>query len=95
MSIEPGGRADKLGNKYEKLWVVKQILRVLIGEAKSVLWEGLGKDKEGIDVWVRNNDGSRTGCQCKSENGAKGKWRVSDLHAENILTNAKSQLERE
>jgi len=55
MSIEPGGRADKLGNKYEKLWVVKQILRVLLGEAKSVLWEGLGKDKEGIDVY-RNGE---------------------------------------
>jgi hypothetical protein len=42
MAMEAGGRADKLGNEYERLWVVRQLLLVLQGEAFSVLWEGLG-----------------------------------------------------
>ena len=29
MAFEPGGRADKLGNRYEGRWVAKQLLRLL------------------------------------------------------------------
>lgn len=29
MGFEPGGRADKLGNRHEGRWVAKQLLRLL------------------------------------------------------------------
>jgi hypothetical protein len=93
MAVEPGGRADKLGNEYERLWVVRQLLLVLQGEAHSVLCEGLGDDERGVDVWVGYSDEMRTGYQCKRQNGTKGNWSVSDLR--DVLKNAEFQLGRD
>ena len=90
--MELGGRADKLGNDYERAWVVRQLLLVLQGEAESVLWEGLGDDERGVDVWVSYSDGTRVGYQCKRQNGSVGKWQISDLRE--VLENAKFQLKR-
>ena len=42
MAMELGGRADKLGNEYERLWVTKQLLLLVAEEVDSVLLEGLG-----------------------------------------------------
>lgn len=94
MAVEPGGRANKLGNEYERLWGVLQLLHVVGGEPTSVLPEGLGPDEKGVDVWVRRTDGKRIGYQCKRENGKKGKWSIADLQREGILANAKFQLDR-
>lgn len=94
MSAEPGGRADKLGNEYERLWGVLQLLHVVGGEATSVLPEGLGPDEKGVDIWVRQTDGEHIGYQCKRENGTNGKWSIADLQRERILANAKFQLDR-
>ena len=93
MAVERGGRADKLGNEYERLWVVKQLLFVLQSEAHSVLSEGLGDNERGVDVWVGYSDGTRTGYQCKRQNGSKGSWSVGDL--KEILKNAEFQLRRD
>lgn len=94
MAVEPGGRANKLGNEYERLWGVLQLLHVVGGEATSVLPEGLGPDEKGVDVWVRQTDGKRVAYQCKRENGTKGKWSIADLQREGILANARYQLDR-
>jgi len=94
MAVEPGGRANKLGNEYERLWGVLQLLHVIGGEATSVLPEALGSDEKGVDIWVRQIDGKRVGYQCKRENGTKGKWSITDLARERILENAKFQLNR-
>jgi len=93
MAVEPGGRADKFGNEYERLWVVRQLLLVLQGEASSVLWEGLGDDEQGVEVWVGYSDGKQTAYQCKRQNGSKGNWSVSDL--QEVLKNAEYQLGRD
>lgn len=92
MALEPGGRADKLGGRFEQNWAVLQALRVLAGEATSVLPEGLGADERGVDVWVRE-DNHRTACQCKAENGTQGKWTVSGLAG--VLRKAQYQLGRD
>jgi hypothetical protein len=42
MAREIGGLADKDGNEFERLWVVWQALRVLTGDATSLLWERRG-----------------------------------------------------
>ena len=93
MAMEPGGRADKLGNEYEQLWVAKQLLRLVAEEVESVLVEGLGDDEQGVDLWV-SSDGKRYGHQCKRENGQIGKWTVAALNREHILTNSEFQLSR-
>lgn len=36
MAFEPGGMANKLGNRYEGRWVAKQLLRLLNEEIESV-----------------------------------------------------------
>ena len=52
MAFEPGGYADKLGNRYEGRWVVKQLLRLLNEEINSVTIEAIGDDEQGVDVIV-------------------------------------------
>ena len=95
MGMEPGGRAAKLGQDYESLWVVSQMLRVVSGELISVEPEGLGPDERGVDLWVVRTDRSRQGQQCKRENGTKDKWTVASLAAERVLQNALFQIERD
>lgn len=42
MASEPGGRADKLGNEFEKLWAVRYLIDLVAGAAVSVRIECLG-----------------------------------------------------
>ena len=42
MASEPGGRADKLGNEFERLWTVRHLIQLLAGRAVSVRIEALG-----------------------------------------------------
>jgi len=49
MAFEPGGRADKLGNRYEGRWVAKQLLRLLNEDIQSVTIEAVGDDEKGVD----------------------------------------------
>ncbi len=91
MASEPGGRAAKLGNDYESLFVVQQMLLVVAEEAESIKLEGLGEDEQGVDIWV-HVDGLAHGYQCKRENAQAGKWTVGSL--KKVLLNSKYQLDR-
>src|SRR5438477_511706 len=68
MSTATGGRADKLGNRYEGLWVANTLIRLLAEEIRTVQMEALGDDERGVDLWVTNNDGWREAYQCKRKN---------------------------
>lgn len=95
MTGQAGGRADKLGNAYEKRWVVMQALRVLEGEKlQSLSWEALGEDERGVDLWLQRADGTREAHQCKRKNKGDGKWSLSDLEQNGVLLAAKHQLSR-
>lgn len=53
-----GGAADKLGNRYEALWVIDQILRIIDGTASELTLEPLDPDESrGIEFRVVNCDG--------------------------------------
>ena len=39
MAFEPGGMAEKLGNRYEGRWVAKKLLELLDEQVKSVTVE--------------------------------------------------------
>jgi len=95
MAVERGGRADKLGNRYEGLWVVQNLLQVLGGELVSVTVEAIGDDEKGVDLWVERVDGIREAEQCKRKNYLVGKWSMADLRRREVLLHLASQLQRE
>jgi len=94
MGFEPGGRADKLGNRYEGRWIAKQFLRILNEEIHSVTIEAVGDDERGVDLWVEHKSGLREAHQCKARNGSKESWSIADLNIRGILDHICFQLER-
>lgn len=95
MGVEVGGRASKLGDTYERMWAVRQALYVIEGRLRSLLWEPVGDDENGIDVWVTKTDGARAGHQLKRQNRDKEYWTVADLREEGVLQSAFEQLNRD
>lgn len=95
MAFEPGGVADKLGNRHEGRWVAKQLLRLLNEEIRSVTVEAIGDDERGVDLWILKNGGIRQAQQCKARNGSKESWSISDLRARGVLSHLQFQLDRD
>lgn len=93
MPNEKGGRADKLGNKYEDLFAVKSLLKLIEEEVSSITIEPVGDEEEGVDLWIKNKNGSRGFYQCKGRNASNENWRMGDLAAKGIFSNAKKQLD--
>jgi hypothetical protein len=94
MPYESGGSADKLGNRFEKRWVLSQLLQLLAGRICSLKYEPVGPDEKGVDLWIRKKDGRREAQQCKGELGIKAKASMADLARLGILDNLRYQLER-
>lgn len=92
MAFEPGGMADKLGNRYEGRWVAKQLLRLLNEESTSVTVEPIGPDEHGVDLIVVKKDGTRQLQQCKARLGNRESWSVSTLKDKGILDHLKDHL---
>jgi hypothetical protein len=95
MSGSSGGRADKLGNRYEGLWVAYQLLRLLAEEVASVQLEAIGDDEQGVDVWVTACDRTRDAQQCKRKNRTVGRWGTGELARQDVLKNLAAQLGRD
>lgn len=95
MGFEPGGRADKFGNRHESRWVVKQLLRLLNEEINSVVIESIGDDEKGVDLWVKLKNGTRQAQQCKARNKSKELWSINDLKTKGILNHLQFQLDRD
>ena len=94
MAFPIGGRADKLGNRYEGRWLVLQCIRLLREEIQSVTIELIGDDEIGVDIRIINKDNSVEFHQCKARNGSKIEWTLADLNKRDILNNAKLQLDK-
>ncbi|MGH7136969.1 MAG: hypothetical protein ACREHD_14610, partial [Pirellulales bacterium] len=94
MGFEPGGYADKLGNRFEGKWVARQLLLLIQEQLRSVTLEAVGDDEAGVDLWVVRLDGRRIAQQCKARTGAKGDWSFADLAQRGVLAYAKQQLAR-
>lgn len=95
MAFEPGGYADKLGNRYEGRWVARQMLLLLSEQLTSITLESVGDDEAGVDLWVTRLDGTREAQQCKAENGTKFNWSLRDLASRAVLSHLKMQLQRD
>ncbi|MCP4701467.1 MAG: hypothetical protein GY862_32120 [Gammaproteobacteria bacterium] len=95
MGFEPGGLADKLGNRYEGRWVAKQLLRLLNEEIRTLTVEPVGDDERGVDLWIETKNGIREAHQCKARNRSEESWSISDLKNRGILQYLKFQLDRD
>jgi hypothetical protein len=95
MGFEPGGIADKLGNRYEGRWVAFQLLSLLNEKIATVTIEAIGDDEEGVDLWVLQKDGAREAHQCKARNVSKEYWSLADLSSRGVLQKLKTQLSRD
>ncbi|MDV5174163.1 hypothetical protein QM090_08460 [Acinetobacter baumannii] len=86
MSLEPGGFAEKIGNRYESSWITYQLLRLLDEKISYVQVEPLGEDEDAVDVIIGNLDGSRELHQCKIGNVSDNAWSIATLQSKELLT---------
>ena len=73
----PGGPADKLGNRYEKLWTISEIVSMLMGFSDSIRIEDPAVQKA---EFVVTKGGLREFHQTKRVNQS-GKWSLAALAA--------------
>ena len=92
MAFEPGGIADKLGNRYEGRVIVNYILRLLQEKIFSIEVEPIGDEGYGIDFWITDNN-KRIACQCKARNASKDIWNAGDLNARGVFKKIKLHLD--
>lgn len=78
-----GGIADKLGNRYEAIWLVRQLLDVLGGKAQSLRYEGVSSHFDGFEAAV-NRSGVIEWHQTKI-NSPNGNWTIAALAREGVL----------
>lgn len=95
MPLEIGGRADKMGNRYEIRCIIYEMLKIFQEINYSIVIEALGDDEVGTDILITDVAGKREHQQCKVRNASKESWSIADLKSRNILNNWKKQLERD
>ena len=93
MAYPKGGRADKYGNRFEYNWAIFELLDVIEEKILSVTLEAVGEDEKGVDLWIKNKDGSMEGQQCKGRNRSKENWTFYEASQLNIFTNWKKHLD--
>lgn len=86
VSLEPGGLAEKIGNRYESTWVAFQLLKLLDEKISYVQVEPIGPDEDAVDVIIGNLDGSKEHHQCKIGNVSDDAWSLSTLQSKELLT---------
>lgn len=79
----PGGPSDKIGNRYERRWVVRALIELLQGTATSVRVEVPGP--EGTATEFRRTDShGHTWHQAKRQNTA-GSWTIATLTGPGVI----------
>ena len=53
--MHPGGIADKVGNRYEALWLIRHLIELIDGRARSVSIELLGEEGAGFEFCVERS----------------------------------------
>ena len=74
----PGGEADKLGNRYEGLWVVDAALDLIDGEYVDLVVEAIGDEAAGVEFFRTAPSGTLEYHSIKRQQ-ADGNWTISRL----------------
>ncbi|MBU0679172.1 MAG: hypothetical protein KJ626_13795, partial [Verrucomicrobia bacterium] len=86
-----GGASDKLGNRYEALWAIDQILQIVDGSALRLTLEPLDPDESrGIEFKVAKADGTTEYWSVKRQTTKAAGWTIAllaskDDHGRTIL----------
>lgn len=95
MSLEPGGRADKYGNKYENRYLAKLLLRLVKEELTSVTVEPLGINSNSVEFISEQKDGIVKHYQCKASNTTHPSWSISDLRRYKVFERSKEIIDND
>jgi len=87
----PGGIADKLGNRYEAKWLVRQLLSVIAENADWLRFEGISPEFDGFEFSVYRND--ITEWHQTKINAPSGNWTIGALKREGVLSAFKQRLD--
>lgn len=77
----PGGPADKLGNRYETMWTIVQLIRLLFGKIESIRIEEPSVAKAEFVITTV----SRRELHQLKRSHPSGKWSLASLRAEGVL----------
>lgn len=91
MSALPGGSADKAGNQYEHWWTALRIADVLDGTASTIRLEPPGALGTGTEFTVEQ--GGVTWAEQAKDAPSGGKWTLTRLIGQDVLTAAKDHVE--
>jgi hypothetical protein len=93
VSPRAGGEAAKFGERYEGRWTVAQLLRVLAGQATSLLVEDEAALAQGAEFTLRRADGGVELHQVKRQPGMAASWSPTALRDAAVLAAASLHAE--
>lgn len=85
-----GGIADKLGNRYEAKWLVRQLVRVLYGERDWLRFEGITSAFDGFEFAIGN--GPAVEWHQTKKTSPNGNWTIRALEREGVLSAFRDRL---
>ncbi len=92
MSLESGGRTDKIGNQYENRYLAKLLLRLVEETICSIEVEPLGPDGDGVEYITQKSTGEKVFYQCKASNNIKTHWTGTNLNNLKVFEKAKKHI---
>src|SRR5262245_60194813 len=90
MSLNTGGIASKLGNRYEAKWLVLRFLDVIGGQASWLRFEGIVEEFTGFEFALHRK--GRTEWHQTKLAASKGNWTIGALAREGVLAAFGSRL---
>lgn len=87
--MHPGGIADKVGNRYEAVWLLRHLVELIDGRATSIKVEMLGNDGAGFEFVVERLN-HQEWHQCKRQ--TSGSWTINRLAGEGVLSHFKAKI---
>jgi hypothetical protein len=81
----PGGASDKIGNRFELRWTVRQFIRLLTGEAEWIHLEPIGDAGDKVEFLLAKSDGRIEAHQVKRQQSGRGHWTIADLDRVGVL----------
>lgn len=88
--MHKGGIADKVGNRYEAIWLIRHLIQLIDGRASAVTIELLSDEGIGFEFSV-DRPTHREWHQCKRQ--TSGSWTINRLAGEGVLTNFKTKIQ--